>query len=236
MRSVTSHPGSLGKNTAPKLRRAKSTKSDAPHEIPIAGPGTRDSREEGLNRLKPAKRSRNRIPPPQQERIRQKFIAGKGITEISREEGRNRETVAKIVRSDEVREHVLRMRENFYGLSESALEVVGNAIRLNSDAKLAYKLLEDSGVIPAPEERMQIMAETQTKSHREAVLIIMSNLIGSAVFKQRAYGRDCADIEEQLAKAGGRVDENGQVVPLGDSNPSGMEESNSTCGKNKQSS
>jgi len=233
MRSVTSHPGSLGKNTAPKLRRANSTKSDAPHEIPIAGPGTRDSREEGLNHLKPAKRSRNRIPPPQQERIRQKFIAGKGITEISREEGRNRETVAKIVHSEEVREHVLRMRESFYGLSESALTVVGNAI--HHDAKLAYKLLEDTGVVPSPEERIQVMAETQTKSRRDAVLTIISKLMGGGVLTQRAFGMDSTEIEKQFAEAGGFVDENGQVVPLGDSNLSALGESDSNCGKGKQS-
>src|ERR1700746_318564 len=76
--------------------------------------------ETSTTQHKPAKRSRNRVPAPQRERILQKHIAGKSVVEISREENRNRETVARIVHSDDMRELVSHMREKFYGLAESA--------------------------------------------------------------------------------------------------------------------
>src|SRR6516165_2683891 len=46
-----------------------------------------------INRHKPAKLSRNRIPPPQRERILQRYVAGQSVALIAREENRNRESV-----------------------------------------------------------------------------------------------------------------------------------------------
>jgi hypothetical protein len=84
--------------------------------------------EASTTRHKPAKRSRNRVPAPQRERILQKHVTGKSIVEISRAENRNRETVARIVHSDEMRELVSRMREKFFDLAESALSTVEEAV------------------------------------------------------------------------------------------------------------
>ena len=44
---------------------------------------------------KPTKSTRNRVPPPQRERILQKYVAGKSVVDISVKEKRDRETISK---------------------------------------------------------------------------------------------------------------------------------------------
>jgi DNA-binding NarL/FixJ family response regulator len=58
-----------------------------------------------------AKKGPSKIPLPQQERIRQKFITGVPMHQIAREEGIARETVERTVKSDEMKLFVSNMRE-----------------------------------------------------------------------------------------------------------------------------
>ena len=76
----------------------------------------------GNSRLKYAARSAavkmltehsNGGPPPQRLRIMQKYVAGESLVQIGREERRDRETVARIVKSEEMQEFVRQMREQF---------------------------------------------------------------------------------------------------------------------------
>jgi hypothetical protein len=62
------------------------------------------------------------VPFPQRDRIKQKFMAGKNISAIAREEGRHWETVAKIVKEEDVLEHVKDLRARFYGALEEVLD------------------------------------------------------------------------------------------------------------------
>jgi hypothetical protein len=112
--------------------------------------------ESGANQHKPAKRTRNRVPPPQRERILQKYVEGKSITDISKEEGRNRETVAKIVRGTEMEEYVRTMRERWFGLGQDAISAVEHALTEQKDGRLGFQLLDSIGVIPSPEERRSL--------------------------------------------------------------------------------
>jgi hypothetical protein len=112
--------------------------------------------ESGANQHKPAKRTRNGVPPPQRERILQKYVEGKSITDISKEEGRNRETVAKIVRGTEMEEYVRTMRERWFGLGQDAISAVEHALTEQKDGRLGFQLLESIGVIPSPEERRSL--------------------------------------------------------------------------------
>src|SRR6266478_1989703 len=104
------------------------------------------------NQLKPAKRTRNRVPLPQRERILQKFVAGKNITQIAREENRNRESVARIVNGGEIRELVQRMRAELYGLAYASIDAVRHGLQQEKDWRLGYRLLTDIGVILSPAE------------------------------------------------------------------------------------
>jgi hypothetical protein len=98
-----------------------------------------------VNQHNPPNRGRNHVPAPQRERILQKHIAGKSIVEITKEENRNRETVARIVHSDEMREYVQRMRERFFALADCALSTLHHALEKDLNGVLAYKLLVDGG-------------------------------------------------------------------------------------------
>jgi hypothetical protein len=108
--------------------------------------------ETSVNQHKPAKRTRNRVPPPQRERMLQKYVAGKSVALIAREEHRNRETVTRIVRGDEIQELVQRMRAEFYGLAFDAIEAVRHTLQQQKDGRVGYRLLMDIGAIPRPEE------------------------------------------------------------------------------------
>jgi hypothetical protein len=119
---------------------------------PTAGMNRKRARESSLAQLKPAKQTRNRIPLPQQTRIIQKHFAGKSITMIAHEEGRNRESVARIVNSDEVRKVVQRARAEVYGCIQDALTAVRHALQEEKDARIGYRLLMDVGAIPLPAE------------------------------------------------------------------------------------
>src|ERR1035437_6820595 len=87
------------------------------------------------NAPKFTKKQLSRIPAPQSERIMHRFIAGQTIREISREEGRARQTVTKIVRSDQMQSYVQAMREHFYGLGDDALAAVQRALQQQKDAQ-----------------------------------------------------------------------------------------------------
>jgi hypothetical protein len=155
----------MPKMTAPLNRKRKSAKFGG------IKPRTSRKSEPGLssdaygapkvyrNVPKFTKKRPSRIPAPQSERILQRFIVGQSIREISREEGRARQTVTKIVRSDKVQAYVQGMRERFYGLGDDALAAVQYALQQQKDAQLAYRLLMDIGAVPSAEERHLIATQ-----------------------------------------------------------------------------
>ncbi|MGA8233038.1 MAG: hypothetical protein WB795_16310 [Candidatus Acidiferrales bacterium] len=91
----------------------------------------------------------------------ERYVAGQSIREISRKEGRARETVTKIVRSSEVNTYVSTLRERFYGPGDHALSAVEHGLRQDRDARLGYRLLMDIGVVPSPGERQPIPANQE---------------------------------------------------------------------------
>jgi hypothetical protein len=147
-------------------------------------------------------------------RVLQKYASGKSIVEISREENRNRESIAKIVHSDEMRDHVHRMREAFYGLADSALVALRHALEVEKDGQLAHKILTGIGAVPTEAERMQIQTPRESNDEQSAVYKIIASLLGGAVARNRLYGLDTTAIETDLARAGGRVDTGGRIVPI----------------------
>jgi hypothetical protein len=106
------------------------------------------------------KKPRTIVPPPQSARIMQQYIEGKSIRQISRDEQRDRATVTKIVRSDEMQGFVQRMRERFYGFAFDAMDAVEHSMKQQNDARLAYRMLSDIGVVPSAEERYSIAAQS----------------------------------------------------------------------------
>jgi hypothetical protein len=89
----------------------------------------------------------------------QQYIEGKSIRQISRDEQRDRATVTKIVRSDEMQGFVQRMRERFYGFAFDAMDAVEHSLKQQNDARLAYRMLSDIGVVPSAGERYSIATQ-----------------------------------------------------------------------------
>jgi hypothetical protein len=147
-------------------------------------------------------------------RVLQKYAAGKSIVAIGREEGRNRETITRIVRSTEMRDYVHRMREAFYGLADSALVALRHALEVERDGQLAFKVLADIGIVPTTIGRQQIQRPAVSQDEQSAVYQIIASLLGGAVARNRRYGLDTTAIETDLARAGGRVDTGGRIVPI----------------------
>jgi hypothetical protein len=82
------------------------------------------------------------------------------------------------------------------------------------DAQLAYKILLDTGIVPTLADRMRILAPSEPINEQAAVYRIMAQFVGQGIAKRRAYGYDPTEYEQRLADAGGRVDENGKIVPI----------------------
>jgi len=88
-----------------------------------------------------------------------RYAGGESIRQIAREEQRDRATVTKIVRSDEMNAEVRKMREQYYGLGYDALHAVQHALKIQKDGRLGHQLLANLGVIPSAEERHAMAAE-----------------------------------------------------------------------------
>jgi len=183
--------------------------------IPAAN---RNSPTSVRNQHKPTKQARSRIPPPQRIRIMQKYVAGKSVVQISREEKRNRETVTNVVRSDEMQTFVRAMRERLYGLASDALAAIQYSLQEQMDGRLAFQLLFNIGVIPSERERETLLREpVPQNSERERVKQIMSGLIEGVIARAAAYDMRQPELEADLRKVGGRINYNtGRVEPLDD--------------------
>jgi hypothetical protein len=107
-----------------------------------------DSAKPSHHRPNRAKKMISRVPEPQVLRIQQRFVSGESVREISRAEGRSRECVSKIVKSEEVDEIVSKMRTKLYALADEAVGAIHRALE-QGDGRLGYKLLIDMGVLSA---------------------------------------------------------------------------------------
>jgi hypothetical protein len=167
------------------------------------------------------KTSRTIVPPPQSARIVQKFITGRSIRQIAREESRDRATITKIVRSPEVQDYVRDIREQYFGLGELALAAVRTAIEEEKDGRVAYQLLKDIGVVPSSTERHLSMIQAQQQAEADTeetrVQAWMARLIRVVFEKSRVYGTPIGDqLEDDLRDIGVKFDpETGKFTEIG---------------------
>lgn len=114
----------------------------------------------------------------QRARIQAKHVAGKSLREIAREEVMARQTVTKIVRAPDALEYVARMREQYLGIAEEALESVRVALRIEEDGRLGHEILKEIGVAPQQEQYINV---------QKTVDVSLSN----------GNGRSAKELEEQ---------------------------------------
>ncbi len=97
--------------------------------------------------------AKSRLPEPQVLRIMERHVTGESNREIARVEQIDRKTVARVLGSQEFQEHMRAQRERFYALAPAALDALQYALEQKKDARIAYEILADTGVIPSVEER-----------------------------------------------------------------------------------
>ena len=96
---------------------------------------------------------RHRIPPVQRIRVMQRYASGENQTAIARQEGINRETVGRIVKSEEMEAFTEEIRERWRGLCDSAVESVRRLIA-KDDKQTVFRVLESNGIL-APQGQVQ---------------------------------------------------------------------------------
>jgi hypothetical protein len=128
------HPAALapdGSNVNHPVRPTKLTR-------PLAAPAA-------IQR-KPSKKARHRIPPIQRLRVMEKYALGTNQTAIAREEGLNRESIGRIVRSEEMQAFTEEIRESWRGLCENAIQSVRRLIA-KDDKQTVFRVLESNGIL-----------------------------------------------------------------------------------------
>jgi hypothetical protein len=116
-----------------------------------------------------------------------------------------------------VDDYICRLKERFYGLGDDALNAVQHAVREQGDARLAYQLLQDIGIVPSREERNSAAMQQSVAEHDEEAEVnkMMGRLIQAAVERARVFGTRCPELEADLEKVGGRINyETGMIEPI----------------------
>ena len=144
----------------------------------------------------------------------QQYAAGKGISDISKQEKRNRETVSKIVHGPEMQEHVRALRERWFGLGHVAVDAVRHALTEEKDGRLGFQVAESMGVVPSPAERQSMIASLAILETDEETEVkkIAANLLIGAIERHAYFGMPLPELEKDLEQEGGRINyETGKV-------------------------
>ena len=119
----------------------------------------------------------------------QSYASGKSITDISKQEKRNRETVGKIVHGPEMAAHVQALRERWYGLGDDAVNAVEDGLRNQKDGRLGLQLLASIGVLPSPAEianQRQAMSPAEDDKSVEGKIAVA--LMKGSIERHHLYG------------------------------------------------
>jgi hypothetical protein len=149
---------------------------------------------------KPAKTTRNRIPPVQRVRVMQLYASGENQTAIARQEGINRETVGRIVKSAEMESYTEQIRERWRGLCDAAIESVRRLIA-QDDKQAVFRVLESNGIV-APQGQVQNFSSSGAPKSTgdERVKELMAAFAGVAIERARVFKTpmpELAEIAEQ---------------------------------------
>jgi hypothetical protein len=141
------------------------------------------------------------VPAPQAERIKQMFVQGYSIRRISREEGRARQTIVRIVRSEDVQNFIKQMQEELWGLIPAAIGTQRHELETNKNSQLAYQIIKDIGVfLPAKIQTQISPYDSDTRVNQ-----IMGEFVKIALERNRIYGTPMPEIEDAAARAGVKI-------------------------------
>jgi hypothetical protein len=164
-----------------------------------------------------AKKHRPHISSAKITRIERRHLEGESNREIARAEHCGRSTVAKVVKAPELQEHLQRIRERIWGMADCAAEVLFEAMVQNRDARIAYELLRDLGVLPRASQIVQQPAQlSMTREERDDW---QTRAIASVIAeRRRVFGIELPS-EMQAALDQGEAAET--KLPVADEQPAG---------------
>jgi len=122
------------------------------------------------------------------------YLLGKSIRQIAREQHRDPATVSKIVKSQQMAQMVLDMKEKFFGkLLPRALQSVQFALEEETDGRLGYQVLKDAGVIPRekqiPDQHVLEAEADQDKDYQQGVKKCAQRLAEIAIERGKIFNQ-----------------------------------------------
>ena len=129
------------------------------------------------------------------------FVQGYSIRKISREEGRARQTIVRIVRSEDIEGFVKRMQGELWGLIPAAIGALRHELETNRNSELAYQIIKDIGVfLPA-----KIQQQNSPYDSDAQVREIMGAFAQIALERNRVYGTPMPEVQAAAARAGVKI-------------------------------
>jgi hypothetical protein len=117
------------------------------------------------------------------------------------QEGRARQTIVRIVRSEDVQNFVKQMQEELWGLIPAAIGALRHELQTNKNSQLAYQIIRDIGVfLPA-----RIQQTSSPYDSDERVKLIMGEFVKIGLERNRIYGTPFPEIEAAAARAGVKI-------------------------------
>jgi hypothetical protein len=167
---------------------------------------TRPATAQAAIQHKPAKKTRNRIPPTKRIRVMQRYAFGENQTAIARNENLNRESVGRIVKSAEMEAFTEEIRERWRGLCDSAVESVRRLIA-QDDRQTVLRVLESNGIIATQGQVHNICAQPAPKSTGDArVKQLMEAFAGVAIERARVFKTPMPYLAEIAEENGIKLD------------------------------
>jgi helix-turn-helix protein len=144
---------------------------------------------------KPAKK-RNRIPPVKRIRVMQRYASGENQTAIARQEGINRETVGRIVKSAEMEAFTEEIRERWRGLCEDAIQSVRRLIA-SDDRQSVFRVLESNRIIASQGQVQNFSVNPAPRpSGDERVKELMGAFAAVAIERARVFKTPMPELNE----------------------------------------
>lgn len=153
-----------------------------------------------------------RIPLAQQIRIRQKYVAGKSMRKIAKEENRNNATVAKVVKAEDMNAYLASQQLRYFSLVGKAVDVMEAALDAK-DALTAHKVLKDSKVAPpqivnlrgglqpqAQSDQAKIIDVSPEAEEERALKLQMERLAAVVLEGHRVFGTPLPDAHLEEVK------------------------------------
>ena len=103
------------------------------------------------------KKPRTSVPPPQAARIANRFISGESIRKIAREEKRDRETVRRVLKTEDVQLFLEQLRLKYIALGSAAVDAVQHRLSVSKDSRLGMEILANIGVVPSERELFEML-------------------------------------------------------------------------------